>query len=489
MKKVLALLVVLLLGSLLLFPQVSIALPQTHPCNLKPSPAGHYPKVSIEQVNRKLKTIYGSSSSIPSEVDWSNGEPPVGDQGQQGSCVAWATGYYYKTYQEGKEHNWDLSTPNHQFSPAFIYNQINGGQDNGSTIADAMKLIRQKGCDTLSEFPYSDTDYTTQPTETQLQEALPYRSVGYSEFFSGQGNANIDELKKYLATGDTIVFAIPVYSNFMYAPDDPNYVVGTKKKGRYFGGHAIQCVGYNDSLKAFKIINSWGTGWGYNGYTNVSYDFIQQYAWEAWCMDDAVNDSTDGFTVTSTPNDFTLANGQSDTGTISIEQSGSFNSEVSLSAQNLPAGIDVNFSPAAILPYETSTMTVNVGSNVNAGDYAFNVVGTSGNITNSATITIHVSNSAGPSAPTNLVAVTGKGKGSIDLSWNASSDNVAEYNIYMGSSPGGESTTPLNSSLITKTSFTVRNLQSGVTYYFVVKAVDSNGNLSDPSNEASAKAK
>ena len=489
MKKVLVVLVVLLLGSLLFFPQVSIALPQTHPCNLKPSPAGHYPKVSIEKVNRKLKAIYGSDSSIPSEVDWSNREPPVGDQGQQGSCVAWATGYYYKTYQEGKEHKWDLSTSDHQFSPAFIYNQINGGQDSGSTIADAMKLIRQKGCDTLSEFPYSDTDYTAQPTNVQLQEALSYRSVGYSEFFSGQRNANIDELKKYLATGDTIVFAIPVYSNFMYAPNDPNYVVGTKKKGRYFGGHAIQCVGYNDTLQAFKIINSWGTGWGYKGYTNVSYDFIQQYAWEAWCMDDAINDSTDGFTVISTPNDFTIQNGKSDTGTISIEQSGSFNSEVSLSAQNLPTGINVGFSPIAVLPYETSTMTINIGSSVSVGDCAFNVIGISGNLTNSTTITLHISNVVGPSAPTNLVAVTGKGKGSINLSWDASLGDVIGYNIYMGTSSGGESITPLNSSPVTKTSFTVRNLQSGVIYYFVVKALDSQNNLSDSSNEASAKAK
>lgn len=481
--------VVLLFVMLFALPQMSIAVPKTHPCTLKPSPPGHYPKVSVRKVNEKLTAIYGSSTAIPSNVDLSNGEPPVGDQGQQGSCVAWATGYYYKTYQEGKDHNWDLTTPDHQFSPAFIYNQINGGSDSGSTISDAMKLLRKEGCDTLSEFPYNDQDYTTQPTSTQLQEALPYRSVSYAEFFSGQGNANIDELKKYLATGDTIVFAIPVYSNFMYAPDDPNYVVGTKKKGRYFGGHAIQCVGYNDSLQAFKIINSWGTGWGYNGFTNVSYDFIKQYAWEAWCMTDATDDSTDGFSVNASPNDFTINTGSSASGTISIDQTGSFNSSVNLAAFNLPQGVDVSFSPLSIMPYETSTMTINVSSAASAGDYTFTVTGSSGNLSSSTSVQLHISAYTKPGVPTNLTASTGKGKGSIDLSWSAPSGSVAGYYIYMSTSPGGESTTPINSSPITKTEYTVRGLDSGVTYYFVVRAVDSQQNLSDPSNEASAKAK
>ena len=489
MKKYLSLCIILLLVVLFAAPQISIALPKTHPCMLRPSPPGHYPKVSVKKVDEKLTVIYGSSAVIPSNVDLSNGEPPVGDQGQQGSCVAWATGYYYKTYQEGKDHGWDLTTIDHQFSPAFIYNQINGGSDSGSTISDAMKLIREKGCDTLYEFPYNDQDYITQPTETQLQEALPYRSINYAEFFSGQGNANIDELKKYLATGDTIVFAIPVYSNFMYAPDDPNYVVGTKKKGRYFGGHAIQCVGYNDSLQAFKIINSWGTDWGYNGFTNVSYDFIQQYAWEAWCMTDATDDSTNGFSVSASPNQFTLSPNSSGSSTISIEQTGSFNSSVSLSTANVPVGVSVSFSPVSIMPYKTSTMTINVSNSATVGDYTFTVVGNSGSLNGQTSVVLHILTAVKPTAPTNLTAVTGKGKGSIDLSWAASIDSVTGYYIYMSTSPAGESSIPINSSPTTKTSYTMRGLQSGVTYYFVVRAVDSKQNLSDPSNEASAKAK
>ena len=35
--------------------------------------------------------------------------PPIGTQGSEGSCTTWAVGYYIKTFQEAREHGWDLS--------------------------------------------------------------------------------------------------------------------------------------------------------------------------------------------------------------------------------------------------------------------------------------------------------------------------------------------------------------------------------------------
>ena len=46
-------------------------------------------------------------------VDLSDEMPPVGDQGQQGSCAAWAIGYYQKTHYEWLEHEWDLDETSH----------------------------------------------------------------------------------------------------------------------------------------------------------------------------------------------------------------------------------------------------------------------------------------------------------------------------------------------------------------------------------------
>jgi fibronectin type 3 domain-containing protein len=85
------------------------------------------------------------------------------------------------------------------------------------------------------------------------------------------------------------------------------------------------------------------------------------------------------------------------------------------------------------------------------------------------------------SPPTNLAASPGNGQAA--LSWTAAG-GATSYNIYQGTSPGGEGSTPVMSG-VTGTSFNVTSLSNGTQYYFIVKAVNGSG-ISDPSNEASA---
>ena len=279
-----------------------------HPTGCIPSPVKNWPKIDTEKLQEDL--ISKGITALPASVDWSAKEPPVGSQIPLGSCTAWATGYYYKTFQEGKEHNWDVGYSFHQFSPDFIYNQLNGGKDNGISIQSALQLLVDKGCDTLNVFPHNATDYTTQPTSLQLQLATPFKALSYKKIFQGQGitDATIDILKQWLANGDTFVVAIPVYSEFDAASSsdpvfhDPSYVVPPHPpEDKPRGLHALQVVGYDDSLYytnyygkqygAFKIVNSWGSDFGYGGYINLSYDFFKLDVLEAWTMTDAPSPS------------------------------------------------------------------------------------------------------------------------------------------------------------------------------------------------------
>jgi hypothetical protein len=91
-------------------------------------------------------------------------------------------------------------------------------------------------------------------------------------------------------------------------------------------------------------------------------------------------------------------------------------------------------------------------------------------------------------APAGLTAVAESSSG-VNLSWNAPVGAVAlpvlGYDVYQGTSPGGESATPVNSSPIAAVSYPVTDLDSGTTYYFEVTAVYRDGQ-SPPSPEASA---
>jgi endoglucanase Acf2 len=89
-----------------------------------------------------------------------------------------------------------------------------------------------------------------------------------------------------------------------------------------------------------------------------------------------------------------------------------------------------------------------------------------------------------PGAPGNLAVVPGNQQDV--LSWNASAaPSVMGYDIFRGTTPGGEGATPINASPVTGTSFTDTGLTDGTTYYYTVAAVDAAGPGQD-SGEASA---
>jgi C1A family cysteine protease len=237
-----------------------------------------------------------NASVAVASLDLSANVPAIGDQGQQGSCVAWATAYYSKSYGKGQFSAYGLSN---EYSPSFVYNQLNGGVDGGLYPSDAYKLLVDKGDTTLDKMGYKDTDYLTQPNATQLADAALHKNLGYYNFFlgAGKGTATVRQAVKDALVGTNgehklVGIAIPVYPEFDNATATDTYVITSPtKRERSRGGHMITIVGFDDNkaysggVGAFKIVNQWGTSWGNKGYSWISYDFFQNQVSEAWTMD------------------------------------------------------------------------------------------------------------------------------------------------------------------------------------------------------------
>lgn len=73
----------------------------------------------------------------------------------------------------------------------------------------------------------------------------------------------------------------------------------------------------------------------------------------------------------------------------------------------------------------------------------------------------------------------------VALKWHPSSAQVAGYNVYRSMTPAGNYV-QINSSLVQGVTFTDNAVKSGVTYYYVTRAVDALGHESVNSNEARA---
>jgi VCBS repeat-containing protein len=89
-----------------------------------------------------------------------------------------------------------------------------------------------------------------------------------------------------------------------------------------------------------------------------------------------------------------------------------------------------------------------------------------------------------PAEPTGLVAIADDGSVTLDWDDNIEPD-LASYNVYRSETPGSYGTTPLPNSP-SSSNYVDDTAANGTTYYYVVKAVDSNSYESGDSNEVSA---
>ncbi|MGB5323664.1 C1 family peptidase [Lutimonas sp.] len=232
---------------------------------------------------------------FPIEYDISEFLPEVRSQGTQGSCVAWATGYYmksfHKNYDDFTNGNLDLGN---EISPAYIYNQIKASDcAGGSAIQRSLDTLKSQGAPDWVIMPYDENECDTQPNDAQKLAALPNKIDSY---FYLDGNDLLKNTKASLLNNQPVVIAITIDRNYFGARDaDGKHIY--RKFLKNDGSHAMLVVGYSDEMNAFKVVNSWGKDWGNQGFVWIDYKAWEQandidadfkILCEAWVTNDII---------------------------------------------------------------------------------------------------------------------------------------------------------------------------------------------------------
>lgn len=213
------------------------------------------------------------------DVDLSEEMPKPQDQGEQFSCVAWATAYAARSYYEYNKSNWKLDEDDHLFSPSFVFNQLNNGKNENIALVDALELIKKNGVCPLSDMPYNDKDYSTQPTDEQKKIALKYKIDGYLSL----EKKNIDIIKEYIKKRKVVLIGIPIFKDFKEMNEDNP--VWDEYDQNVLGYHTLCVVGFSDKEQKVKVLNSWGENWGIEGYGWITYDMIKMFCMETYVME------------------------------------------------------------------------------------------------------------------------------------------------------------------------------------------------------------
>jgi len=239
-------------------------------------------------------TAAAPPAALPATVDLRNWFSPIDDQGQLGSCTAHAgTGLY--EYFERRAHNAYVDG-----SRLFLYkvtrDLLGFHGDTGAFLRSTMGAMAMFGLPPEKYCKYDITKFDKEPSAFLYAAGQSFQAVKYYRL-DPPGTAAADlllEIRKHLAAGLPSMFGFTVYSSISQA--NATGAIPMPAPGeKVVGGHAICVAGYDDSKVvkntgpggpkskgAFLIRNSWGTGWGMNGYGWLPYDYVLTGLAEDW---------------------------------------------------------------------------------------------------------------------------------------------------------------------------------------------------------------
>ena len=213
----------------------------------------------------------GVQPQLPSEVDLRPKCPPVLDQANIGSCTAHAIANAHLFAQMVGGVPTTVSP-----SRLFIYynERVLEGtvkHDAGAQLRDGIKSVVSQGVCPESEWPYVPNKFMTKPGAKCYADAMKYQVLQYQRL----ENTDLDQLKSCLAAGFPFVFGFTVYQSFEGdAVAHTGVACMPDPKESVCGGHAVLACGYSDSTERFLVMNSWGTGWGMDGYFTIPYEYL-----------------------------------------------------------------------------------------------------------------------------------------------------------------------------------------------------------------------
>ena len=165
-------------------------------------------------------------------------------------------------------------------SPEFLYNYTKASSScgSGAAILSSMQFLRGRGICTWATLPY---DYNNGCDTSIISNSMKDQALGYRISKSGYIlSSDQNAIKTSIYNKHPLTIGFQMDYNFYNAY--PGYIWNSR--GTLMSTHAVTIVGYDDTKRAYKVQNSWGSTWGDGGFTWIDYDFLPTITGNCYTM-------------------------------------------------------------------------------------------------------------------------------------------------------------------------------------------------------------
>jgi len=250
---------------------------QNRICNLVPTPEAST-RNDWQVAQARGARLLSARPAAPASLDLRRAWWAVGDQGDTGACVGWAStdGVARHMFVAAKR-----LTQSTKLSPRFTWmasketdefthrpeTMIEGA---GTTLKAAVDVLRKYGAVPESLLPFRiDTAMYPGDGDTFYATAATRKISSYFNL-----KRNVASWRDWLFQHGPILCGLNVDSTLDNATATKGKL-DTYQPDSVRGGHAVAVVGYTADQR-FIIRNSWGTGWGDKGFAYASEAYIAE---------------------------------------------------------------------------------------------------------------------------------------------------------------------------------------------------------------------
>jgi len=194
---------------------------------------------------------------------------PVADQANLGSCGPFAAVYnIVGTAVQNDEEPVNLS----QLFLYYAYRELFGNvnSDDGVMLRDLLKTLLNVGCCTEDTWPYVLANWNKKPPPVAYEEAARHKIKSYHAITTKS------DMIQCLSSGYGFIGGIGCYESFESLETERTGAVYLPEPGeKLLGWHGIYCgAGYDLHKDVVIWQNSYGAGWGRNGYGMIPFAYL-----------------------------------------------------------------------------------------------------------------------------------------------------------------------------------------------------------------------